>query len=124
MIVLIRFLFLFLVSVPTISLACMESFSSSKILRSTVQDTSLKSQAQLVLNREITSRETNAISRAHNVGRNEIGEDGQNPAGIDNYTKAQLLRKTRILARGDGFNRQERKTLIRNGVVGNSKQKN
>lgn len=114
---------LFLVSFPVISLACMESFSSSKILRSTVQGTSLKNQAQHILNRKITAKEESAISMAHNVGISEIGKDGQNPAGIDNYTKPQLLRKIRILARGGGFNQQKREALISNGVVGNSKKK-
>ena len=73
-------------------------------------------EAQNFLERPLTPRERTAIIEAHEVGKGELGVDGT-PARIDNYTKAQLRQKSRIL-RENGFNRAEIRLLIRNGIVG------
>ena len=44
-----------------------------------------------------------------------------NPGAVGNYTKSQILRKAKNLHRS-GFNQEERKQLIRQGVVGHSRK--
>ncbi|MEK7287948.1 MAG: hypothetical protein AAB091_05265, partial [Elusimicrobiota bacterium] len=57
------------------------------------------------------------IEAAHLVGRGEIGADGINPAAIGNYAVPQIMQKTRILRAG-GIDRDERRSLMRTGRVG------
>ena len=85
-------------------------------LRNTVNKAAIKKQAGAVLNRPVTTGEAKTIVAAHNVGRGELGIDGQ-PAGIGSYTPIQLLTKSKTLS-SSGFTRQERRRLIEAGVVG------
>ena len=58
-----------------------------------------------------------AVERARLAVIGEIGKDGVNPAGIDNYTGAQLRRKIEILKEG-GFSKAEaRRQLVKQGAV-------
>ena len=70
-----------------------------------------------MLGTRLNSSQKRAVEEAHLVGRGNIGKDGMNPAGIGNYTQAQLRQKNRIL-RDAGFTSQERRQLMDRGVVG------
>ena len=89
-------------------------------LKNVVQKVSLRNKARSVLNREVSWKEAGSLSRIHHIGRREMGEDGINSGGIDNYTGNQISRKARGL-RDDGFDREERRQLIKQGVVGHSR---
>jgi hypothetical protein len=58
-----------------------------------------------------------AIYRAHFVGLGQLGADKRTRARVGNYTPQQLLRKAQILKRA-GFDKAERKALIKGKVVG------
>ncbi len=73
--------------------------------------------AQQKLNRQLTPQQADAVIEAHRVGAGQIGRDGVNLAGLENYTKTQLLQKRRILEEA-GFNSQEIRILMENGIVG------
>ena len=76
--------------------------------------------AEYILNRPLLEQQKQALMKAHNIGKEEPGIDGE-PAGIGNYTKVQLLKKTRILKQS-GFTQKETKLLVENKVVGSSKR--
>ena len=94
---------------------CQDVFSLKKEVAS--GDVSRKVLAETALEREITDEQAEAIDRAHLVGEGEIGKDGINPAKIGNYTRAQLMEKSRILEQA-GFSKKDREQLIKQGVVG------
>lgn len=72
--------------------------------------------ASQLLKRDLTEKQREALLAAHNLGKGEIGKDS-NEAGVYNYTKAQLLRKARILEEA-GFSKEERRVLMEAGLVG------
>jgi hypothetical protein len=72
--------------------------------------------AESALRRDLDDIELEAIDRAHFVGRGEVGLDG-GPAGIGNYTLAQLRRKAEILKEAN-LDSQDIRTLMEEGVVG------
>ncbi|MCY4643163.1 MAG: hypothetical protein OXB88_00950 [Bacteriovoracales bacterium] len=72
--------------------------------------------AQTTLERILTPGQREAVEKAHLVGTGEVGKNGKT-AGLGNYTKEQLLRKTRIL-REAGFGPKEVRKLMEKGVVG------
>ena len=87
-------------------------------MASRIKDVSqIKSLAEEVLGKKITSQQAKAVERAHLVGEGSIGKDGVNLAVIGNYTPAHLRKKAEILNLA-GFSKQEREKLIKNGVVG------
>jgi hypothetical protein len=65
----------------------------------------------------LSASQSKAVFRAHLVGAGQLGADRRSPARVGNYTRTQLLRKIRIL-RGAGFNKAERRVLVKKGVVG------
>ena len=73
--------------------------------------------AESILGRELTPEQKEAINQAHIVGRGEQGKDPYLPAGLSNYNKSQLRRKSVILKQA-GFDKQEREQLIKRGIVG------
>ena len=78
-----------------------------------------KELAQAYLGRSLTKEQGEAVQRAHEVGRGQLGENGRSPAGLGNYTKEHLAEKVKILKEA-GFRTGERGILIRKGVVGES----
>ena len=68
------------------------------------------------LGRSLNQNATSALEEAHLVGRGEKGKDGK-PAGIGNYTEAQIKKKAVILKQA-GFSKEERRKLMKAGVVG------
>ena len=72
--------------------------------------------AEHTLNKSLSDPQIQAIINAHNIGTGEPGKNGAS-AGIGNYTKAQLLRKARILKQFD-FTQEEIRTLMENEIVG------
>ena len=72
--------------------------------------------AKSVLKRNLTDKQKIAVIKAHEVGLKEKGLDG-GPAGIGNYTMAQLKRKSEVLKEA-GFSSQEIRSLMEKGVVG------
>ncbi len=74
------------------------------------------SRAERILGRPLSAAQRKAVEDAHLVGKGEPGLNG-GPAGIGNYTQAQLDRKARIL-REAGINEAERRMLMEAGVVG------
>ena len=72
---------------------------------------------QLKPNRSLSFRQRMLVQRAHRVGAGRLGADRKTPARIGNYSFRQLLRKARILKRA-GFDRAERRALMKRGVVG------
>ena len=85
-------------------------------LKNTVNKIAIRNKAQGVLNRPLNPLESKALLAAHHIGRGEVGIDGQR-AGVGNYTKAQILRKSKTLS-SSGFGKQERRTLMESGIVG------
>lgn len=80
---------------------------------------SLKKRKQLgesALNRKLSDSEVSAIQKAHLVGAGKNGKNGK-PAGVGNYTLAQLNSKARVL-KDAGFSKREVRDLMENGVVG------
>lgn len=57
-----------------------------------------------------------AVLKAHQVGLGERGRHG-GEAGVGNYTTRQLGEKIKIL-KGVGFNKEQWKTLLREGIAG------
>lgn len=72
--------------------------------------------AEEVLGQSLTLEQQAAVQRAHEVGIGSPGRNGR-PAGIGNYTDAQLREKAEIL-RTAGFGEAERRKLMEAGVVG------
>ena len=68
------------------------------------------------LKRTLTQQEVEALEKAHLVGKGEVGKNGQ-PAGVGNYTLAQLRKKAEVLKRA-GFSEQEIRKLMEDRVVG------
>jgi hypothetical protein len=58
-----------------------------------------------------------AVLNAHNVGMGEIGADGVNMAGYNNWTRAQLRQKTEILKQA-GFSSEEIRTIFERKLAG------
>jgi hypothetical protein len=73
--------------------------------------------AEKALGRALSQSQKDAVERAHLVGAGEVGKDGVNAAGVDNYTWAQLREKARIL-REAGFSEAETRKLMEAGIVG------
>ena len=73
-------------------------------------------EAESLLGKNLSREDRDAIIQAHEVGRGETGKDGT-PARIGNYTTAQLRQKARIL-KEQGFNQNEIRLLMENGIVG------
>ncbi|MBX3016925.1 MAG: hypothetical protein KF767_03470 [Bdellovibrionaceae bacterium] len=69
-----------------------------------------------VLGRQLTATQRDAVESAHVVGRGQLGKDGT-PAGVGNYTWAQLREKQRILKEA-GFSDADIRQLMEKGVVG------
>lgn len=74
-------------------------------------------EAQKVIGRELTAPEKVAVLEAHEVGTGEKGADRIREAGVDNYTKAQLRRKSEVLAEA-GFTKDQRRKLVEAKIVG------
>jgi len=74
------------------------------------------SRAEDLLGRKLTPEQEAAVQRAHEVGLGAKGRDG-GPAGIGNYTDAQLREKAGILKQA-GFSEAERRRLVEAGIVG------
>ena len=72
--------------------------------------------AEKALARELSDAEKRAVQASHEVGAGEVGRNGKT-AGLGNYTDVQLRGKSEIL-RDAGFSVAERRTLMKNGVVG------
>lgn len=80
---------------------------------------SIMNRGESALGRSFSPVEQDALYRAHLVGRGELGADGINPAGVGNYTTAQLAEKTKILS--EAFSdRLDRGRLIRSAAAGDS----
>ena len=73
-------------------------------------------QAEALLGRPLTIAQADALERANIVGQGEIGKDGENFAGIGNYTKAHIWEKARTL-RAEGFTSTEVRLLIEEGIL-------
>lgn len=69
-----------------------------------------------VLGRELSDAQIEAVESAHRVGRGLPGKDGT-PAGVGNYTWAQLREKQKLL-KSAGFRDDEIRRLMEKGVVG------
>ncbi len=81
------------------------------------QSTLVKAQEALGIPlRSLTREQKEAILKAHRVGRGKPGRNGKT-ASVENYTEEQIREKIRILARA-GFSKEQRRDLIRKGVVG------
>ena len=72
--------------------------------------------AREISGKPLTQEQKEAIIKSHRVGRGQPGKNG-NPASVGNYTREQLMEKSRILKQA-GFSKEQRNLLIRNGVVG------
>ena len=83
---------------------------------SSLPSNSASKRAEEVLKTKLSPAQQRAVEEAHLVGRGEKGKDGS-IAGIGNYTEDQLKRKADILKRA-GFSRNQRRTLMEAGVVG------
>ena len=70
------------------------------------------------LSKELTPQQVEALEQAHLVGKGQAGKDGT-PAGIGNYTEDQIRKKAKILEDAD-FSLEERRKLMKDGVVGSS----
>ena len=73
--------------------------------------------AETVLGRRLSAQERQAVIQAHYVGFGQRGRDGQNLAGLNNYTPEQLRQKARILEEA-GFSPAERRSLMEAGITG------
>lgn len=71
--------------------------------------------------RPLTRAQEDAVKRAHEFGDGQPGRDGK-PAGVYNYTDAQLKEKLRILEDA-GFTPDQAKQLIREGITGGDPSK-
>jgi len=67
--------------------------------------------AKETLGRELSPKERQGVLKAHNIGARREG------AGVYNYTSEEIARKARKL-KAAGFSADERRILMRNGVVG------
>jgi hypothetical protein len=109
-------------SIPLgISLASvgMKSVWERQAARAATEDINVASRnasAELTVNRKLTPKQQDAVLAAHNVGVGQKGKNG-GPAGIGNYTPAQLREKTKIL-KDAGFSQAEIRKLMENGIVG------
>jgi hypothetical protein len=72
--------------------------------------------AEGLLGRKVSAEQSKALDEAHRVGAGEVGANG-GPAGLGNYTKAQLKKKAEILEKS-GFSEAERRMLIESEAVG------
>ena len=75
-----------------------------------------KKMGEQALDRSLGLKEAQALQEAHLVGKGKKGKDG-GPAGLGNYTQAQIRKKAEILNRA-GFSSSEVRTLMEEGVVG------
>ena len=82
----------------------------------------LRRQEEILLNRELSPSQREALERAHRVGDGEDGLVKGIVAGVDNYTETQLLQKIKIL-RDAGFGKEERELLVKSGIAGRKRIK-
>ncbi|MCA9671957.1 MAG: hypothetical protein KC503_40440 [Myxococcales bacterium] len=75
-----------------------------------------------VLARPVSAGQAGAVWSAHMVGALEVGKDGKRPAQQGNYTFSQLRRKAAILGSA-GISREERRVLMKAGIVGKKGKK-
>lgn len=87
------------------------------ILTKSAADTKRILLSEQLLGRKLTPQINKAIKLAHEVGMGELGKDGKTLAGVGNYTTKQLAKKAKILD-SVGINKEERRILVENGVVG------
>ncbi|MCY4643941.1 MAG: hypothetical protein OXB88_04930, partial [Bacteriovoracales bacterium] len=73
--------------------------------------------ARAAVGRDLSDEQLQAVFKAHEVGRGQLGKDGKSFAQLGNYTPAQLREKTKIL-REAGLDQKEVRKLMENGVVG------
>ena len=85
-------------------------------LRGSKAGTGRKKLGEKSLGRALSKKQGEALERAHRVGMGEKGKDGT-PAGIGNYTEAQLREKNKIL-KESGFTKEDIRKLMENGIVG------
>ena len=78
--------------------------------------TAVEDKIPFTLWKTLTQDQLKAIEDAHFVGLGEDGENGAS-ASTDNYTKAQLREKIRILKQA-GFSKADRRNLMEDGIVG------
>ncbi len=69
------------------------------------------------LTAEEKEKQEGVILKAHSVGSGEPGKDNLKTASVYNYTPAQLRQKAEILKEA-GFSTEQRRTLIKSGLVG------
>lgn len=72
-------------------------------------------EAELLLDTTLTSKQRDALMAAHRVGIGELGKDGK-PASIYNYTQEQIKEKTRFLV--EAFDARQREKLMESGLAG------
>lgn len=65
---------------------------------------------------QLTPEQQKAVLEAHRVGKGQPGKD-KGPAGVGNYTMHQLGKKLSILEKA-GLSKEERFTLVKEGLVG------
>ena len=105
-----------LASLPiTLPILGLSGMAVAKRLKGT-QTSSSAEKAEEVLGLRLSPEQRRAVETAHLVGQGERGKNGA-LAGIGNYTEAQLRRKAEIL-RQAGFSKEQRRTLMEEGVVG------
>ena len=82
------------------------------------QDPMLKQaiSAENALKRTLNADEIRAVYKSHMAGFGQKGKDGS-LAGVGNYTKQQIAKKTRILKEA-GFSKAERRKLMKEGIAG------
>ena len=107
-----------LASLPiTLPILGLSGMALAKGVRSSsIPPKSSAEKAEEVLGLRLSPEQRRAVETAHLVGKGERGKDGA-LAGIGNYTEAQLRRKAEIL-RQAGFSKNQRRTLMKAGVVG------
>jgi hypothetical protein len=102
---------------PSLAFPKVGCFDALNALFSTIDRETTRERAVNALSRDISEIELDAIQKAHKVGRGELGKDKITEAMIFNYTIQQLKRKADILNKA-GFSKEERKLLMKKGVVG------
>lgn len=84
-------------------------------LKTTTNSNRIK-ESEGLLEKSLNQAQSDAIIKAHEVGKGTPGKDGS-PTRIGNYTPAQLKEKAKILKEA-GFNQNEIRLLMENGIVG------
>ena len=104
------------ITLPILGLAGLAVARGLGKASSSLPSISASKRAEEVLKTKLSPVQQRAVEEAHLVGRGEKGKDGS-IAGIGNYTEDQLKRKADILKQA-GFSRNQRRTLMEAGVVG------